>query len=140
MIHRALRHLYRSARLELAPAAALERDERARLYPERIRAGQIERGDAEADFQAWAAIAAWLAGEAEADPEITFAAMELAASRALQTAAEAVDSSPAEKRAARTARRDKLSEILELVRGHRDWLADINAELRGRSARKAEAA
>lgn len=128
-----LAHLRPSARRPLAPAALREREARARLYPQRIAAGTIEQGDAEADFRAWWAIHAWLAGE-RFDFEISFAEMVLAASRALASAEEAVDSAAPAKRAMRETRRDGIAEILSLVQGQRDWLDELNAALRRRAA------
>lgn len=52
---RVLRHL--------APAAELERDDRERDYPAFVRRGLVDRADANADLQAWDAIALWCAGE-----------------------------------------------------------------------------
>lgn len=117
-------------RRSLAPAAEFERDERQRLYPQRIRDEKIERGDAEADFAAWQEIAAWCEGQ-PIDPAF-LAQMELAAARALQAGESAVGKAPADQ--ARIARRDAVAAIHEALSRYRAWLADTNARLRGQAA------
>jgi hypothetical protein len=134
-----------TARAALAPDAARERDERARLYPARIREGKIERGDAETDYAAWGAIARWCEGrwgETEivgADGEaITLETMELAAARALQAGEAAVRKAPADP--ARIARRGAVAAIHGLLSRYRAWLVDLNAELRTQAAARRQAA
>lgn len=131
-------HLDRAARRRLASAASRERDDRERVYPERIRAGLIEAGDAEADWQAWVAIHAWLGGQGK-PAWADWPPLELTAARALQTAEAAVTGAAPAKLEARIQRRDEIAEIHRLVSAHRAWLEDLTDELRGRAA-AAEAA
>ncbi|HEV7658801.1 MAG TPA: hypothetical protein VGO55_03040 [Allosphingosinicella sp.] len=134
-----------AARAGYAPDAARERDERARLYPARIREGKIERGDAETDYAAWGAIARWCEGSwgstiiVDADgAEITLETMELAAARALQAGEAAVAKAPAG--SARTARRDAVAAIHGLLSRYRAWLGGLNAEVRAQAAARRQAA
>jgi len=128
-----------------APDAARERDERARLYPARIAEEKIERGDAEADYAAWGAIARWCEGRwgetvivGAAGEEITLEAMELAAARALQAGEAAVAKAPADP--SRIARRDAVAAIHGLLSHYRAWLGDLNTELRAQAAARRQAA
>lgn len=123
-------------RRSLAPAAAFERDERQRLYPKRIRDGQIEQGDAEADYLAWWEIARWCVGETP-DPQ-HLPAMELAAARAHQAGEAAVEKGPADQ--ARLARRDAVAAIHEALSRFRAWLVETNAAARAQAAERRKAA
>lgn len=114
-------------RRSLAKAAAFERDERRRLYPERIRDGKIERGDAEADFNAWQEIVRWCEGEPN---DLFLHPMVLAASRALQAGEAAVAKAPADQ--ARIARRNAVAAIHEALSRFQAWLAETNAAARAR--------
>lgn len=116
-------------RRSLAAAAAFERDERARLYPQRIRDGKVTAEDAEADFVAWHEIARWCEGEAP-DPQF-MPGMELAAMRALQAGEAAVAKAPDDPK--RIERREAVAAIHAALTRTRAWLADVNAALRERA-------
>lgn len=139
-----MNHLHPAARRALAAAAARERDDRARLYPDRIAKGQINAEDAQGDYEAWWAIAAWCAGthpgtilsSVPGRDTISFAEMALASSRALLTADAAVKRASAENIDEREQRRDQIAEIHALINAHRAWLMETNAMLRSRTSRK----
>lgn len=134
---RSLAHLYPACRRRVAPAAAVERDNRAEAYPKLVHLKKVTADDAAADYRAWCAITLWTAGE-RIDFDIGFAEMELATVRALRTADQAVQRAATDQAA--IARRDAIADIHALVSGHRDWLDDLNAALRRRAQREAVAA
>lgn len=109
-----------SLRAYFADAAAREVEAREKHYPAMVDAGEIERGDAEADLAAWRAIAAlFRAGSAET--ELAWAALELATSRALQRCEDDLAAKPTN--ATRRARRDAVWGIHERISWHRQRLA-----------------
>lgn len=119
-------------------AAAHERDERARLYRAKAakQGGEIE-ALAEADWQAWVAIARWCASEPHLGWEPNLAELEHAARLALQQCETVVARKPADAAAAH--RRDQVAEILSTLQRSRAFVDGINAALR-RQAGRAEAA
>jgi hypothetical protein len=126
--------LLASGREPYAAAAAHERRERERLYPQRIRERRISEEDAHADWWAWITIAQWLAGEPM--PllfwDVEWPDLVAAAERAHQACEAAAAKAPADQ--ARAERRDAVATIRELVAGMGAWLTAINAELRGGAA------
>lgn len=128
--------LSRQHRARHAEAARFERDERARLYPARVRDGKIPAADAEGDWLAWVAIARWCAGE-PIGFDISFDAMDKAAARALQMGEGAAAKAPADR--TRAARRDAVAAIHGLLNAHRAFIDDLNLRLRER-AQQARAA
>ncbi len=119
-----------------AEAARFERDERARIYRARAKGGEIE-ALAEADWQAWVAIARWCASERTHAWEPGIAELEHAARLALQQCDGIATQRPDDEAAAK--RRDDVAEILSMLQRTREWIGSINAALR-RRAGAAEAA
>jgi hypothetical protein len=129
------RHASLTARAELAPAAALERDERARIYPKRIAAGAIAAEAAHADRWAWTVIVEWLEGATSPmlGRDVGWPDLEVAAARALRAGEAAAAKAPQDP--ATGQRRDTLAEIHAMVAAHRAFLDAVNAALRRQTGR-----
>lgn len=111
----------------LAAMARAEHASRVARYPALVEAGRLERGDAEADIAAWAAIAGLLEqGSCDATaieaiagdtsmPSAWWALLEHAAARALVSRSAAADAAPGD--AARAEKRDAVHSIHLLLEG-----------------------
>jgi hypothetical protein len=149
----------------LAPAAEHERDQRAATYPDYVRRGLISEADAQADYQAWCAIALWCAGETVAfaveleaetllrwDPARREMAdqrrqydwpseaeiMETAARRAVEHLATLRAAKPDD--TALAARAAKVSAIRDGVQRYRQFCESMTRELRARARDESKAA
>ncbi len=124
-----LRHWIIADRRQLADAAAAERNARAKAYPAMVASRAIGDAEAEADYQAWAAIADWCAGK-DLPGWATMADLIAAAAASLDRREAELRRAPADKRAAITARRDAGHRIHAMLVAAAESAARITAELR----------
>ena len=119
-----------------AAAAAFERDERARLYPGQVREQKIAAERAQADYEAWAAIAAWCAGEPH--PWCDLATMARAAARAVQAGDSAIAAAAGDP--AQQARLEVLRAIHGLFTANLAFCTGLTTALRAAAAERKSAA
>lgn len=130
-------HLLSSHRLTLAPAVAIERDGRAKHYPGQIERKEIGAAEAEADWQGWAAIEAWLSSGRKPG-WIEWEDLNAVAGTALERRHAACAAAPADQGLA--ARRDAVAAIHATLADHRAWLAGLTEQLRAASGERGAAA
>lgn len=118
----------------MADAAQYEVERRERLWPDKVKAGQLTAEEADADYAAWVAIRALLAGER---PNWPFTWDDLAdtADRAVTAAEARLDKAPDDERRVLLLR--ALEHIALRLAWIRDGLADLNRRLREHAERKA---
>lgn len=113
----------------LVGTARHERDTRAEAYPKRVWQGNASPEDAQADYQAWCAIVAWLEGRPGREwSYCSFAEMALASGRCLQGLQKAADKNPLD--LALAARRDLVAAIHDSLERMHEFLASLTAQLR----------
>jgi hypothetical protein len=122
-------------RHHLAAAAAFERDERLRLGPAAVKANKISKADAEREINAWETIRQWFAGErmpllgmAADVGGYSWADLAGTAAGALARRDEACARHPTDQ--PRAERRDWVRWIHDRLVDHREYIGDLNQQLR----------
>jgi len=128
----------------LFKAAAFERDERYRVYPDAIRKGLITRDVAQADCNAWVAITDTLAagiddGSLRSWFDTSPRELLLALDRARVNRAKAIERAPdAEARAALMARQENVAAIDKIFRARTRFCVNVTEALQARAHHQPE--